>query len=170
MDNLLLKLALSTKKTIKSTLAFCKDKDICQRNKKTFVTKLLKLSGYNVPNGADPVPIYSELAELSIRKTPDDDIENRIRMTPEFNGIISKYGSDNLKSFLLFNGIFILVKENKFEKLKENGQLIKAKLEELYQNPEFSSKLIQLYPSIQSYAKKAFGRAKKATKTSKVSK
>lgn len=166
MDNLLLKLALSTKKTIKSTLAFCKDKDICQRNKKTFVTKLLKLSGYNVPDGADPIPIYAELAELSSRKTPqqDDDIENRIKITPEFNEIISKYGSDNLKSFLLFNGIFILVKENKFEKLKENGELIKAKLEELYQNPEFSSKLIQLYPSIQKYAKKAFKRTPKVSK------
>lgn len=156
MDNLLLKLALSTKKTVKSTLVFCKDKAICQRNKKTFVSKLLKLSGYNVPKDADPIPIYTELAQLSARKTTDNDIENRLRMTPEFNGIVSKYGSENLKSFLLFNGIFILVKENKFEELKGKGMLIKQKLEELYSNPVFAAKLNGLYPGIAKYAKKTF--------------
>lgn len=157
MDNLLLKLALSTKKTVKSTLVFCKDRAICQRNKKTFVSKLLKLSGYNVPKGSDPIPIYTELAELSARKTTDNDIENRLRITPEFNKIISNYGSDNLKSFLLFNGVFILVKENKFEELKGKGLAVKAKLEELYSNPVFAAKLNSLYPGIAKYAKKTFG-------------
>jgi hypothetical protein len=155
MDNLLLKLALSTRKTVKSTLAFCKDRAICQRNKRTFVSKLLKLSGYNIPKDSDPIPIYTELAELSSRKSSYD-VENRIRMTPEFNEIISKYGSENLKSFLLFNGIFILVKENKFEELKGKGMVIKQKLEELYSNPVFAAKLNSLYPGIAKYAKKTF--------------
>ena len=148
MERAFLKLMLSGKNTIKSTIDYCSNSNVCQRNKDIFVKKLLNISGYKIPKNAMPIPIYEELVELSKRKPANelDDLESNIKMTPAFIDIISRRGSDNLRSFLAFNDIIIPARRNKFLEIKD-------RLSGLYSNPLVSSTLI---PLATKYAASAF--------------
>jgi hypothetical protein len=131
MSRLLLRLILSGKNSIKSTLDYCKDKKVCDENKDVLTKKLLSLSGYKVPKGANPVPIYEELVKLGNSKANTLDIESHIKMTDEFVKIISRKGSEELKAFLLYNGIFIPQYTSRLTKLRDSI----TKISELAENP-----------------------------------
>lgn len=181
MSGLLLKIILSNKKTVKSALDYCKDKSICQKNKDVFSKKLLTLSGYKTfPSGTNVVEIYNELAQLSAKKSlfERNDIESLIKITEEFKIIISRNGSEQLKSFLMANGFVIPAYSSKIQTIKRNILDAKSRLESIYaQNPELVQRAIAAYPEIvnqlqgSSSAKRAYPKTpspkRKSVKTSR---
>ena len=154
MSGIVLSIILSNKKTIKATLDYCKDKSICNNNKNVLCKKLLQLSGYKVfPAGIDVVSIYNELAELSKKKpeTERADTESLLKITEPFKKIISRYGSQTLRTFMDANGISIPVYTSKIETVRRNLTVAKDKIQQFYtEHPELIKGAIALYPTVLS--------------------
>jgi hypothetical protein len=78
-----------------------------------------------------------------------NDIESLIKITEEFKTIISRNGSEQLKSFLLANGYLIPAYSSKIQTIKRNILEAKSRLESIYnQNPELVQRAIAVYPEI----------------------
>lgn len=174
MSGVILSIILSNKKTIKATLEYCKDKSICKNNKNVLSKKLLQLSGYkSFPSGFDTVGIYNELAELSYKKPSSEkmDTESLLKITENFKIIISRYGSQTLKNFMMANGIVIPEYSSKIDTIKRNLMVAKDKLQQIYiENPNLVSNAIALYPAVVSQynaSKKAVPRNTKSKKVSR---
>lgn len=105
LSRLFLRFILFTKTSVKDSLDYCKDKEICKKNKDLVAKKVLSLSDYKIPEKANTVSIFSELYDKLklLNKNPNKTLKVDKRTADELKGKISS----ELRAFLLFNDVSV---------------------------------------------------------------
>jgi hypothetical protein len=158
MERAFLQFVLFSKSNVKSVLDYCKDRDICSRQKDTVARKILKLSGYKIPEIPEVSPIFvvQDLLELSL-KLKEKDEKNPLAPTEEFKKIIGNKGDIQTRALFAYNDI----------PLPKNSLLdnIKGISARLLQNDDLRLKLASLAKdTITKTATKAFSSSKESPK------
>jgi hypothetical protein len=107
MERAFLQFVLFSRSNVKSVLDYCKDRDICARQKDTVARKILKLSGYKIPENVpqiSPIFVVQDLLELSL-KLKEKDEKNPLAPTEEFKKIIGSKGDIQTRALFAYNAI-----------------------------------------------------------------